>query len=40
MTKLDIKKLDELQLMEYVHETKKYINKEKKIDSYQFDKKI
>ena len=40
MTKLDIKKLDELQLMEYVHETKKYINKEKKIDSYPFDKKI
>ena len=39
MTKLDIKKLDELQLMEYVHETKKYINKEKKIDSYPFDKK-
>lgn len=37
MTKLGLNKLNELQLIEYIDETKKYIDKEMLIDSYPFD---
>lgn len=37
MTKLDLNKLNELQLIEYVNETKEYIGKEELIDSFHFE---
>lgn len=37
MTKIDIKKLEELKLKEYVEETKKYIGKEELIAPYPFN---
>lgn len=37
MTTLNLKKLNEIELIEYVNETKKYIGEEELIDSYPFD---
>lgn len=37
MTALDLKRLEDLQLKEYVEETKKYVGKEELIAPYPFD---